>query len=192
VVASRAAWTSGWRRPRSCCRACCSSPITATGTWAVCQWVFSQDRPTDAGDGEVYDPSSRCSTRTTAPCRAGRAMSTRASSRCGRWRTAPARRSTPPPRPWCGRGPTLGSPGSPRPCPTGEGRRPKPGKDGDGQIDLGWLLDQRRQNTVYLCSPIEDQRRLAPAFGGLLNDLINQAYRHVAETGKPSTRRCWW
>ena len=40
-------------------------------------------------------------------------------------------------------------------------------------------------NTVYLCSPIEDQRRLAPAFGGLLNDLINQAYRHVAATGKP-------
>jgi hypothetical protein len=27
--------------------------------------------------------------------------------------------------------------------------------------------------------------RLAPAFGGLLNDLINQAYRHVAATGKP-------
>jgi hypothetical protein len=26
---------------------------------------------------------------------------------------------------------------------------------------------------------------LAPAFGGLLNDLINQAYRHVAATGKP-------
>jgi type IV secretion system protein VirD4 len=40
-------------------------------------------------------------------------------------------------------------------------------------------------NTLYLCAPIEDQRRLAPAFGGLLNDLINQVYRHVARTGKP-------
>ena len=50
-------------------------------------------------------------------------------------------------------------------------------------IDLAWLLSGK--NTVYLCSPIEDQRRLAPAFGGLLNDVINQAYRHVAQTGKP-------
>jgi type IV secretion system protein VirD4 len=50
-------------------------------------------------------------------------------------------------------------------------------------IDLPWLLSG--SNTVYLCSPIEDQRRLAPAFGGLLNDLINQAYRHVAATGRP-------
>jgi type IV secretion system protein VirD4 len=65
-------------------------------------------------------------------------------------------------------------------------RRPK-GKNGrrDGfvGVDLPWLL--AGANTVYLCSPIEDQRRLAPAFGGLLNDLINQAYRHVAATGKP-------
>jgi hypothetical protein len=50
-------------------------------------------------------------------------------------------------------------------------------------IDLPWLLSGA--NTVYLCSPIEDQKRLAPAFGGLLNDLINQAYRHVAATGLP-------
>lgn len=40
-------------------------------------------------------------------------------------------------------------------------------------------------NTLYLCAPIEDQARLAPAFGGLLNDLVNQAYRHVARTGRP-------
>jgi type IV secretion system protein VirD4 len=50
-------------------------------------------------------------------------------------------------------------------------------------IDLGWLLGG--PNTVYLCAPIEDQKRLAPAFGGLLNDLITQAYRHVAATGRP-------
>jgi type IV secretion system protein VirD4 len=50
-------------------------------------------------------------------------------------------------------------------------------------IDLPWLLSG--SNTVYLCAPIEDQKRLAPAFGGLLNDLINQAYRHVATTGRP-------
>jgi type IV secretion system protein VirD4 len=50
-------------------------------------------------------------------------------------------------------------------------------------LDLGWVLSGA--NTIYLCSPIEDQRRLAPAFGGLLNDLINQTYRRVAATGKP-------
>jgi len=57
------------------------------------------------------------------------------------------------------------------------------GRRGAEGIDLPWLLSGA--NTVYLCSPIEDQRRLAPAFGGLLNDLINQAYRHVAATGEP-------
>src|SRR3546814_8473591 len=65
--------------------------------------------------------------------------------------------------------------------------RPAKGKKGHSSefagVDLPWLLSG--SNTVYLCSPIEDQRRLAPAFGGLLNDLINQAYRHVAETGNP-------
>ena len=50
-------------------------------------------------------------------------------------------------------------------------------------VDLDWLLSDA--NTVYLSSPIEDQRRLAPAFGGLLNDLIAQAYRRVAATGRP-------
>jgi type IV secretion system protein VirD4 len=55
--------------------------------------------------------------------------------------------------------------------------------DAPPELDLRWLLSG--SNTVYLCSPIEDQRRLAPAFGGLLNDLITQAYRQVAHTGKP-------
>jgi type IV secretion system protein VirD4 len=42
-------------------------------------------------------------------------------------------------------------------------------------------------NTLYLCAPIEDQQRLAPAFGGLLNDLIKQIYLRVARTGQPIT-----
>jgi type IV secretion system protein VirD4 len=50
-------------------------------------------------------------------------------------------------------------------------------------VDLEWVLSG--PNTVYLSAPIEDQRRLAPAFGGLLNDLIAQTYRRVAATGKP-------
>lgn len=50
-------------------------------------------------------------------------------------------------------------------------------------ITLTDLLE--RANTLYLCAPIDDQARLAPAFGGVLNDLITQTYRHVATTGQP-------
>lgn len=50
-------------------------------------------------------------------------------------------------------------------------------------VDLDWLLSGA--NTLYLSAPIEDQARLAPAFGGLLNDLIKQAYLKVALTGRP-------
>ena len=56
-------------------------------------------------------------------------------------------------------------------------------------VSLDWLT--AGPNTLYLCAPIEDQQRLAPAFGGLLNDLINQAYlpRRQDRAGR-STRRC--
>jgi len=50
------------------------------------------------------------------------------------------------------------------------------------EVNLDWLL--AGTNTLYLCAPIEDQRRLVPAFGGLLNDLIGQIYRRVATTGR--------
>lgn len=50
-------------------------------------------------------------------------------------------------------------------------------------IDLGWL--RAGDNTVYLCAPIEDQQRLAPAFGGLLSDLIKQVAQEVGRTGRP-------
>lgn len=50
-------------------------------------------------------------------------------------------------------------------------------------LSLDWLLGGA--NTLYLCAPIEDQERLAPAFGGLLNDLVKQVFLRVAATGKP-------
>lgn len=50
-------------------------------------------------------------------------------------------------------------------------------------IDLDWLLSGA--NTLYLCAPIEDQKRLAPAFGGVLNDLIRQVYEVTTRTGRP-------
>lgn len=46
-------------------------------------------------------------------------------------------------------------------------------------VDLDWLVSG--PNTLYLCAPIEDRQRLAPAFGGLLNDVIRQVcLRHEA------------
>ncbi|MBI2710233.1 MAG: type IV secretory system conjugative DNA transfer family protein [Actinobacteria bacterium] len=50
-------------------------------------------------------------------------------------------------------------------------------------IDLDWLCAEN--NTVYLCAPVEDQARLAPAFGGLLSDLLRQVALHVTRTGTP-------
>jgi len=49
------------------------------------------------------------------------------------------------------------------------------------EIDLDWLLEG--DNTLYICSPLDDQARLAPLFAGLLSDLVQQqAYERVART----------
>ena len=49
-------------------------------------------------------------------------------------------------------------------------------------VDLDWLLaptDAGGGNTLYLCAPLHEANRLAPVLGGLLADLIQQAYeRH--------------
>ena len=58
-------------------------------------------------------------------------------------------------------------------------------------ITLPWLLnpatrpDGRGANTLYLCAPTRDQQRLAPVFGGLIGDLLNQAYDQANRTGEP-------
>src|SRR4029077_18716133 len=57
---------------------------------------------------------------------------------------------------------------------------------GSGQqfVDLDWLTDPERSNTLYLVAPLDDQKRLAPVLGGLLGDLKDQAYqRDIAGTG---------
>ena len=51
------------------------------------------------------------------------------------------------------------------------------------EIDLEWLLGG--SNTLYICSPLHEQQRLAPVFGAILGDLINQAYERVASTDSP-------
>lgn len=50
-------------------------------------------------------------------------------------------------------------------------------------IDLPWLCSGN--NTLYVCAPIDDQQRLQSVFGGLLGDVIRQAFAKVNRTGKP-------
>ncbi len=50
-------------------------------------------------------------------------------------------------------------------------------------IDLDWLLE--KNNTLYVCIPLNDQHRLRPVLGGLLNDLVGQAFEQFVQTGKP-------
>lgn len=52
-------------------------------------------------------------------------------------------------------------------------------------IDLEWLCSGPKPNTLYVCAPIDDQARLASVFGGLLGDLIRQAFARANRTGKP-------
>jgi type IV secretion system protein VirD4 len=134
---------------------------------AVAGWVLTQDRPTDLGPGEVRAALDTllCSDNPLVAIDAVDASR----GLLGIWDMEDRTRSS-----VYATAQTVVWPWSdPGVAESSRGR----------SIDLAWLLSAR--NTVYLCAPIEDQRRLAPAFGGLLNDLINQAYRHVAQTGRP-------
>lgn len=50
-------------------------------------------------------------------------------------------------------------------------------------LDLKWLLGGNR--TLYICGPTHEQQRLATVFGGLLGDLVQQAYDQANLSGKP-------
>lgn len=56
-------------------------------------------------------------------------------------------------------------------------------------LTLGWLLDpgddNQRTNTLYLAADLDDAERLAPVLGGLVDDLMRQAYAHVGRTNIP-------
>ena len=49
-------------------------------------------------------------------------------------------------------------------------------------IDLEWLMSG--SNTLYVCVPLADQHRLRPVFGGLLNDLVGQAFERYVRTNQ--------
>ena len=50
-------------------------------------------------------------------------------------------------------------------------------------IDLDWLL--AGENTLYISAPLTDAQRYAPAIGGLIGDLLNQAFDRNIRTGRP-------
>jgi type IV secretion system protein VirD4 len=149
---------------------------------AVCQWVLTQDRPSELGPGEVRHALDRLLRSNNGAVSNGAADV--AKGLASVWemeeRTRSSIYATAQTVVWPWSDPGVAA--SARSLKV-DGRRSHRRKQGQEYVDLSWLLSDA--NTIYLCSPIEDQRRLAPAFGGLLNDLINQAYRHVAATGKP-------
>ena len=49
-------------------------------------------------------------------------------------------------------------------------------------IDLEWLL--AGSNTLYLCAPQHEQARLAPVFGGLIGDLVQQAFERAGRNNQ--------
>jgi type IV secretion system protein VirD4 len=54
---------------------------------------------------------------------------------------------------------------------------------GGGEINASWLL--AGQNTLYLISPAEDQRRLRGLFTALLSEITTGAFHASTQTGKP-------
>jgi len=54
---------------------------------------------------------------------------------------------------------------------------------GAEQLDPMTLL--RRSETLYLCAPAHDQRRLTPLFVGVLRSVLDQAYDQVTRSGRP-------
>ena len=133
----------------------------------VAEWVLSQDRPSELGPGEVRVAVDSLLASDDRRVAQGAAEALR--SLLSVWEMEERTRSSVYATaqtvvwPWADPGVAESS------------RKPN--------VDLTWLLGGK--NTVYLCAPIEDQQRLAPAFGGLLNDLIKQIYLHVSRAGRP-------
>lgn len=133
----------------------------------VCEWVMVQDSPSDAGPGEAKVHLDRLLASADADVQDGAVQASR--SLLSVWRMEDRTRSSVYATaqsvvwPWADPGVAASA------------ERPS--------VNLDWLLSG--SNTIYLCAPIEDQRRLSPAFGGLLNDIIRQVYLRVAETKQP-------
>lgn len=133
----------------------------------VAKWVLTQDRPSPLGEGDVSHRINHLMNEGSRPAAVGAEEARRALEAI--WALedkvlssvyATAQTVV---WPWSDPGVALAA------------KRPN--------ITLEWL--SAGSNTAYLCAPIEDQRRLAPAFAGLLDALIKEVFLHVARTGRP-------
>ena len=133
----------------------------------VCEWVMVQDRPLEDGLGDVQVALNRLLESEDPVVQDGASRASQAVMSI--WSMEDETRSSVYASaqtvvwPWADPGVAAASKGK--------------------SLNLDWLLGGA--NTVYLCAPIEDQERLWPAFGGLLNDLVKQVFLRVAATGKP-------
>jgi type IV secretion system protein VirD4 len=133
----------------------------------VCEWVMVQDRPREDGLGDVQVALNRLLESEDPVTQDGASRASQAVMSI--WSMEDETRSSVYATaqtvvwPWADPGVAAASKGK--------------------SLNLDWLLDG--PNTLYLCAPIEDQERLSPAFGGLLNDLVKQVFLRVAATGKP-------
>lgn len=137
----------------------------------VVRWLMTQDRPGDSGEGQVIAALDRLFVTGTAECRSEARAAYE--TLLGRWSIDDRTRSN------------IYATAQAVLAPWQD-----PGVIDAGQhtdVDLEWLLDRTPtaggrawSNTLYVCAPMQDQQRLAPVFGGLLGDLLNQP------TGKPT------
>ncbi|HUQ63894.1 MAG TPA: type IV secretory system conjugative DNA transfer family protein [Acidimicrobiales bacterium] len=133
----------------------------------VCEWVMVQDRPRPDGPGDVRTALDRLLKSNDPDVCDGAVRASQAVM--GIWEMEDETRSSVYSTaqtvvwPWADPGVAAASRGD--------------------SLSLDWVLGG--PNTLYLCAPIEDQERLAPAFGGLLNDLVKQVFLRVAADGKP-------
>ncbi len=143
--------------------------VSALTIGDVVRWMLVQDRPKpkDANSGEVWplleaqhehrDPTRRrAALDVEAALRATWALDDRA--RSSTYATAQTLLA-----PWAD--PTVATSGQRQ------------------EIDVEWLVSG--PNTLYICAPLHEQARLGPVFGGLLGDLVNQAYERVNRTHTP-------
>ena len=133
----------------------------------VVDWVLGQDRPSDEASGTVA-PLIRALTEHTDPATAGAARQVHNWLR-GLWemdpRTSSSIYATARTTIWPWADPGVAALSS------------------RSEIDLDWLLSG--ENTLYVCAPLEDQDRLAPVLGGLIGDLVNQAFERAIRNRQP-------
>lgn len=132
----------------------------------VCEWVMTQDRPLEDSRGDVEPRVQRL---LASPDRATADGARRAANALiGIWQNDDRLRgsiyttATTAVWPWTDSSVSASAKG----C----------------DITLDWLLSGN--NTLYLCGPLQDQRRFAPVFGGLIGDLVDQVYERADRTNK--------